>query len=302
MISLLETILIKSRVGRYKDNAINRRLHRVGQPYGNKKEDDNNDKEATKVHNNAHRQSRRLPEFENLYKSCEELSDEQVRGFRTGQRELSEEEFSSLGGILGRQIASVSNSNRVITSFTVKHAKSGNEFNMQSVDGNTFRDCFSIVRKFLPNGDAVDIHDNYDDCKCYISSDGLSGFAIEEDGNLVSVFSLKNGFLSACGQKMVELGAIKLDCYRSNKQNLPAIYEHCLGFKLLAECEYSRDIMLQFNSKEYVDYFEQHYGNANVIMMGLAPNFTGKPEMFKGETGYDDAMAHRDKMLKDNGG
>ena len=130
MISLLETILIKSRVGRYKDNAENRRLKRVGQPYGNKKEDDNNDKEATKVHNNAHRQSRRLPEFENLYKSCEELSDEQVRDFRTGRRRLSKGELSSLGGILGRQIASVSNSNRANAQFTVKHAKSGNEFKL----------------------------------------------------------------------------------------------------------------------------------------------------------------------------
>lgn len=293
MISLLETILIKSRVGRYKDNAENRRLKRVGQPYGNKKEDDNNDKEA----------DTKLPEFRRLQESCESLSDEEVRGFRTGQRELDEKERQSLGRILGRQIASVSNSNRDSQRFTVKHAKSGNEFNMQSIDGNTFRDCFSIVRKFLFSGDAVDIHDSYDNCKCYISSDGLSGFAIEEDGNLVSVFSLPaSGFLSACGKKMVELGATKLDCYRSNNQDLPAIYEHCLGFKLLAECEYSRDIMLQFNSKEYVDYFEQHYGKANVIMMGLAPNFNGKPEMFKGETGYDDAMAHRDKILKDNGG
>ena len=168
MISLLETILIKSRVGRYKDNAENRRLKRVGQPYGNKKEDDNNDTETTKVHNNAHRQSRRLPEFENLYKSCEELSDEQVRDFRTGRRELSKGELSSIGGILGRQIASVSNSNRANAQFTVKHAKSGNEFNMQSIDGNTFRDCFSIARKFLYNGDAVDIHDSYDDCKLWL--------------------------------------------------------------------------------------------------------------------------------------
>ncbi len=191
MISLLETILIKSRVGHYKDNATNRRLHRVGQPYGNKKEDDNNDTETTKVHNNAHRQSRRLSEFESLYKRCEGLSDKQVRDFRTGRRRLSKGELSSIGGILGRQIASVSNSNRANTSFTVKHKKSGAEFNMQSVDGNLFRECFSIARKFLFNGDAVDIHDSYDDCKCYLSSDGLSGFAIEPDGNLVSVFSLK---------------------------------------------------------------------------------------------------------------
>ena len=174
MISLLEKILIKSRVGRYKDNATNRRLHRVGQPYGNQKEEQDNGKEA----------DTRLPEFRRLQESCESLSDEEVRGFRTGQRELDEKERQSLGRILGRQIASVSNSNRDSQRFTVKHTKSGNEFNMQSIDGNTFRDCFSIVRKFLFSGDAVDIHDSYDNCKCYLSSDGLSGFAIEPDGKL----------------------------------------------------------------------------------------------------------------------
>ena len=85
---------------------------------------------------------------------------------------------------MGRQIARECNSDRDCQRFTVKHKKSSTEFNMQSVNGNLFRDCFSIARKFLFNGDAVDIHDSYDDCKCYLSSDGLSGFAIEPDGKL----------------------------------------------------------------------------------------------------------------------
>ena len=43
---------------------------------------------------------------------------------------VSKGELSSIGGILGRQIASVRNSNRAITSFTVKHKKSGAEFKL----------------------------------------------------------------------------------------------------------------------------------------------------------------------------
>ena len=159
MISLLETILIKSRVGHYKDNATNRRLHRVGQPYGNKKEDDNNDTETTKVHNNAHRQSRRLSEFESLYKRCEGLSDKQVRDFRTGRRRLSKGELSSIGGILGRQISRECNGDRDCQRFAVKHSKSGTEFRVQSVNERLFKDCFEIAHKFLYNGDAIDIHD-----------------------------------------------------------------------------------------------------------------------------------------------
>ena len=33
--------------------------------------------------------------------------------------------------------------------------------------------------------------------KCYLSEDGLSGFAVEPDGNLISVFSLRTGSLKA---------------------------------------------------------------------------------------------------------
>lgn len=57
----------------------------------------------------------------------------------------------------------------------------------------------------MSNGELVDLHDDYSNCKCFISDDGLCGFAIEEDGNLVSVFSLnpstKRGFLYAINEK-----------------------------------------------------------------------------------------------------
>ncbi len=110
----------------------NRKLHRVGQSYGNKKEEQDNGKTR----------ETKLSEFRRLQERCKGLSDKQVRGFRTGRRELSEEELSSIGGVLGRQIARECNGDRANTSFTVKHKKSGKVFNMQSVNGNLFRDCF----------------------------------------------------------------------------------------------------------------------------------------------------------------
>lgn len=36
------------------------------------------------------------------------------------------------------------------------------------------------------------MHDNYNDSTCYLSADGLSGFAITENGDLISVFNLNN--------------------------------------------------------------------------------------------------------------
>ena len=49
-----------------------------------------------------------------------------------------------------------------------------------------FHDVIQIVRQYLYSGDTVDIHDDYSVTKCYLSSDGLPGFAIEPVGNLIS--------------------------------------------------------------------------------------------------------------------
>ncbi len=75
----------------------------------------------------------------------------------------------------------------------------GNTFKVTQVNGSLFHDIFEVNRNYLQNGEFVDLHDNYDDCKCFLSDDGLCSFAIEPDGNLVSVFSLnpsdKKGYL-----------------------------------------------------------------------------------------------------------
>ena len=110
----------------------NRRLHRVGQSYGNKKEEQDNGKTR----------ETKLPEFRRLQERCKGLSDKQVRGFRTGRKRLDGRGRQVLGGVLGRQIARECNGDRDCQRFAVTHRKSGKVFNMQSVNGNLFRDCF----------------------------------------------------------------------------------------------------------------------------------------------------------------
>jgi hypothetical protein len=74
-------------------------------------------------------------------------------------------------------------------------------FKISRVNGSLFHDIFEINRNYLPNGELVDLHDNYDNCKCYLSDDGLYGFAIEPDGNLISVFSLNPSDKLICNKR-----------------------------------------------------------------------------------------------------
>lgn len=118
------------------------------------------------------------------------------------------------------------------------------------MNGTLFHDVFQTVRQYLPNGELVDLHDNYDNCKCFLSEDGLQGFAIEEDGNLISVFSLnsaelqeKKGFLYAIKDFIREQGATHLDAYASPQQNLEEIYKKTLGFQVASTMDYNMECM-----------------------------------------------------------
>lgn len=118
------------------------------------------------------------------------------------------------------------------------------EFRMyENIDGDLFHDCFEIDRTYLNNGELVDLHNNYGDCTCYLSDDGLSGFAITKNGDLVSVFNLnesKKGFLSAISS-IVKDKAKTLDCYISPNQNLQGMYQRFFDFKTTSIMDYNMD-------------------------------------------------------------
>ena len=70
----------------------------------------------------------------------------------------------------------------------------------------------------------------------------MSGFAIEKDGNLISVYnlSIKRGFLSAISD-FIKANAKILDCYNSPKQPLMEIYAKKLNFKTASIMDYNMD-------------------------------------------------------------
>ena len=86
------------------------------------------------------------------------------------------------------------------------------------------------------------MHDNYDNCTCYLSDDGLSGFAITKNGDLISVFNCgtKRGFLYAIAP-LVKSHAKTLDCYVSSIQNLQAMYSKIFDFKTASIMDYNMD-------------------------------------------------------------
>ena len=80
------------------------------------------------------------------------------------------------GRLLSRNNGTGYNS-RVNLTHTTKKGKI-NTFIIGEVNPKLFHDIFEVNKRYLPNGELVDLHDDYSDCKCFISDDGLCGFAI----------------------------------------------------------------------------------------------------------------------------
>lgn len=82
----------------------------------------------------------------------------------------------------------------------------------------------------------------YEDMTNYITDDGMSGFAITKDGDLVSVYNLgtKRGFLSAVSP-VVKEKVRTLDCYMSSQQPLSEFYKKHFGFQIASVMDYNME-------------------------------------------------------------
>ena len=128
-------------------------------------------------------------EFRRVQEEGNQLTDTQIKEYhkdRYGEK-FGDLERRKLGRIYERLLTR--NSGTGFNSRADLIGKENTVFHIGEVNPILFHDIFEINRKYLPNGELVDLHDDYSNCKCFISDDGLCGFAIEPDGNLVSVFS-----------------------------------------------------------------------------------------------------------------
>ena len=261
-----------------KDNTINS---------SNSRSENKNSKE------NGTKEYKATDEFRRVQEASRKLSQEQISRMR---ERLSEDDKRRLGGLLGRQLDTARNGGRYNLRTSLTYTKRNGKvstFNIGDVDPQLFHDIFEIVRTYLKNGELVDLHDDYSDAKCFITSDGLAGFAIEPDGNLVSVFSLNpkenGGFLYAIKDMVREEGATHLDAYASNKQPLQEIYSKTLGFHTAATMDY--------NMEYDHDNIAKNHGNPQVVFM--VDHEVAEPKHFdKGS--YDAAQQYQLQQLKES--
>ena len=163
---------------------------------------------------------------------------------------------------------------------------------VENVDGKTFHDVFEIARTYLRFGELVDLHEiettddgvGYNDTKNYLSEDGLSGFAITPEGDLISAFNLGDrGFLKTIAGFIKDKGAKTLDCYSSPRQPLNLMYERILGFKTAS--------LMEFNPEYDHDDIAKNHGMPNVAFMVLSENEVQTEKFNKDD--YDAAKAYQ---------
>lgn len=201
---------------------------------------------------------------------------------------LTRDQRLRLANVLEGQLESIS-SFVGGSSRTVTNAEKGTSFQVHTdVDPKLFHDIFEVVRYYTPNGELVDLHDDYSNAKCFLTKDGTAGFAVEPDGNLVPVFNLgtTKGFLNSIRDMVREEGATHLDAYASKNQPLQEIYEKTLGFHVAATMDYN----MEFDH----DNIAKNHGNPQVVFM--VDHEVAEPKHFDKDS-YDAAKQYQLSQL-----
>ena len=183
-------------------------------------------------------------DIDNDFRRLQETSRELLKRFENSTRtnqELDEGVRERYTRSIREKLAANRNSDANVSKYALKSVSKGTTFNIYSnVDTNLFHDAFETIKPYLVQNELVDLHDNYDGCKCYLSEDGLQGFAIEPDGNLISAFNAdvnKRGYIEAIKDFVIEQGGTHLDCYGY----LAKYYEKALGFKVASLMDYNME-------------------------------------------------------------
>lgn len=182
---------------------------------------------------------------------------EEIELFHRGDKTIDEGLRERIGRILQTQLKRSSELHSYDNGI-LKNPKTGKEVKLfKNVNPSEFHDIFEIISKYLNNGDLVDIHDvnssewsiGYEDYYFYLTENGLNGFAITKNKDLISIFRLEqNGFLRTIENYIRKEGVKTLDCYNSERQQLPMIYEK-IGFKTASILDFNYDILLEMHGK-----------------------------------------------------
>ena len=239
----------------------------------------------------------RTAEFRELQEASRGMPDEISALYHSGERTLDEGLRGDIARVFETQINAVGNGTGNGDGVLTLTAK-GNTFHLhQKVNGALFHDVFEIAKGYLKNGELVDLHDiqttedgiGYEDCDNYLSDDGLSGFSITPDGDLISVFNAsgKSGFLNAIAP-LVKERAKTLDCYNSSVQPLMGIYSKVLGFKPAS--------VMDYNMEYDHDNIAANHDNPQVAFMVNTDQEVETKHFDKNQ--YEEAKAYRDQYVE----
>ena len=215
-----------------------------------------------------------------------------------------------LSGFLERRLELERSSNGDRNGISIIKGKNGSEFKIYSnVNGDTFQEVFALHKPNIKNGELVDLHQEkgaYNNCKCFLSSDGLQGLAIEPNGNIISVFNAdsyhetknpngKKGWVKASLETAVKNGGDRLDCYNSEKQPLAQMYGK---YEFEGGKRFVKASTMKYNMDYDHDDIAKNHNKPDVVFMALT-NRNVVPMNF-GKDDYDRALQYRDYILGKN--
>jgi hypothetical protein len=270
----------------------------------------NNDivnKDRIEYNNNTSTKEGVSNDFRTIQEESRRKLDEESWGdsIKTVDEDLRERIRGALSEELERRGYSNSDNDGLL-----KLESKGNKFNIhKNVDGETFHDMFEIARANTNNGELVDLHPvetnedstGYNEMNNYLSDDGMQGFSITKDGDVVSVFNAdptRKGFLRSIVSEINSNGKT-LDCYNSSKQALNEIYSKIFGWKTASVMDHNMDYDHDNIAKNHDNPPVSFMVNPNQLKSDVTDADLNKKF---GKDQYDEAFAYRSALMKDGNG
>ena len=173
---------------------------------------------------------------------------------------------------------------------------------VKKVDSSTFFHALQRAKGKNPFGAYVTLHEigDYEQCKgVFLLYDNTAGVAVEEDGNIISVFSdqTHRGVLPYLLAKAIEAGGCKLDCFGS--EGLRALYLR-RGFIPVSKTKFLREFApddwnYERDGEPDIIFWKYDSKRSSPFEDGFAC-YDWSKSPFKAS--YDEAKAYRDEYLK----
>lgn len=176
---------------------------------------------------------------------------------------------------------------------------SENTILLLKVSAGRFLKAFSENRKLLSKWEftAPASDNDYTKCECYLSDSEKSGFAIDENGYLSSVFSNESwrGFVTMASPIMKKAKALSCIAGTKSGEKLAELYEKELHFTRVARTVDDTLAMREHYGDEYIEYFKSKNGTPYHIFL---VNKEMKTDVGLID-GYYNAKKYTDKILSE---